>query len=103
MKHYSPEQRRQYVDQWRASGLSAQVFAKQNGMAMSSLSKWSRDRKREAFMPVIVCNDASSSATGASPSPIAEIVIDGLSLRLFAGITSDNVVALIKAARESRT
>jgi len=54
-------------------------------------------------MPVIVCNDASSSATGASPSPIAEIVIDGLSLRLFAGITSDNVVALIKAARESRT
>lgn len=100
MKHYTPEQRRQYVEQWKSSGLSAKVFAKQNGMAMSSLNKWAQDRRAEAFAPVIICEPTKKA--GVAPTPIAEIVVDGLSLRLFSGIASSDAIALMRAARESR-
>ncbi len=47
----TPAQRQDWIQQWRASGLSAQLFAQQHGLRMGTFYRWLAQANRSVSAP----------------------------------------------------
>lgn len=75
MKQRTDEERRAVVAAWQASGETAEIFCKQQGISYESLKRW-RYRPGvsavESFLPVALVPSAGASARSSSQVMISE-------------------------------
>ena len=98
-KRWTLEQARQVIEQWRASGKSAVVFAAEQGFSATRLSYWSK--QIEAMAPksprfVAVAINAAAPTTARSALGV-EIEVDGLTLRVGDDVDVRYVARLVAA------
>lgn len=96
MARYTPEQRKSYLEAWEQSGLSCKAFAKQCGVAIATLKSWQHGRQPLNFQPVIISNHPVKEP---NTRVIAEATVGTISVRLFAGIATDDVLTLFSALK----
>lgn len=105
MKTYTSDERSEILAEWRSSGLSGKAFAVRRGVSAASLYEWRKlqcQSQAAVFRPVIVrdTENASSCSSQSSSSPrvVAEIVRDGVVVRIHAGISSETLASIVPLA-----
>ena len=83
-KAYTLEAKHQHVKQWQKSGLTMTQYANQNGISVSSISKWSKESIPSAFFQPILQPEESPLKPKNCLSP--EGLIRGLEMVLPNGI-----------------
>jgi hypothetical protein len=88
---------RRWIDQWRASGLSVQVFCARHDLASASFYRWRRVLERRAaeqpavFVPVQVVADA----VPAQVSALEVVLVDGRAVRVAPGFDAATLRQLL--------
>ena len=105
----SEDEKRELLDGWRKSGLSAREFSSRTGIKPSCLWRWKRaareqvtstEVKRElpiTFAPVHVTNSTPSTATGSGRVQAEVLLGRELRVRVFEGADVVQVSLLIQA------
>ena len=101
----SAQERERWIEAWQGSGLTQAEFAATNGLSVSTLRNWVRNRRSKpdmlpAFREISV-GDLLKSSGGVPPAPWeAEIRLpDGMVMALAPGVGIDRVKELLKALR----
>jgi len=92
LKRYTDEERKAHCEAWKASGLSMSEYAKQFGLATSSLSKWSHELDNKSLD---VSQEKSSTPTSSHPG-IEIILVSGIKVRVGRANIAE-ILRLIKA------
>lgn len=102
-KHFSDDQQKQLLDEWRMSGLTGKQFTESRSLAAGSLwrwrKRWNADAAAGGFKPVLLRANAEPSTTSASEHIVAEISSGAVKVKLFAGIDNATLAHLISALR----
>jgi len=95
------QRRAKWVAKWRASGLPAREFAERYGLKASQLYSWRRmtpacDRGSTAAFAEVRVREGAAPVT-AEPRDVApiELVIDGVTVRVRAGVDLELLSAVI--------
>ena len=108
-RHLRESEKEEILARWRASGQSMQAFARQSGIAQSSLWRWRRQldaRSTPAFVPVVVRSEPENARP---PVPVAhtkaEVALElrwpsGCRARVYRGFSSTELRALLAAMAE---
>jgi len=98
-KNRSSEEKAQWVAQWQASGLKAEAFADQHGLAVSSLYAWRRSlqlepKQTKAFTEVRVRGEVSRSES------VIELVLpNGVNVRLRGDVDARQLRKVLEVAQ----
>jgi hypothetical protein len=89
---------RRWIDQWRVSGLSVQVFCARHDLASASFYRWRRVLERRAaegpaFVPVQVV--AESDVVPAQASALEVVLVDGRTVRVAPGFDAATLRQLL--------
>ncbi len=83
---YSAEERQQFIEQWKQSGISRQAFCRQNNLSYYSLIYWTKKKRHKnkflssEFIPLKVKPDAERI--------FAQIEAAGKRLQLYQPVTA---------------
>jgi transposase-like protein len=92
LKRYTDEERKAHCEAWKASGLSMSEYAKQIGLATSSLSKWSHDLANKS----LDSSDEKSIISSSSNPGVEIILASGIKVRVGRANLAE-ILRLIKA------
>ncbi len=95
-RNTSAEIRQSHVSKWKQSGVTMSEYCRKNGVALASLSAWTKSTKlsKQPFKPVVV---TPSSAVLAKQSGVIEILVDHrLKIRFIDVESQMLVVSIVK-------
>lgn len=103
----SDEEKRSLLEAWQSSGLSAREFSRREGVQKTCLWRWSREsRLTDAptgnpkasikFAPVHVAG-ASTKPVSSGERVVAEVVVQGVLVRVHDGADASQIASLVKA------
>ncbi len=90
---YTEEERNYHCEEWQKSGLSMSEYCRRNGVAISSLSKWSNESKKPTLPRGEKLENPSANA---SHQALEIILTSGLRLR-FSRLPIAELLRLIRA------
>ena len=95
-RRFSPEEKADILERFRASGLSQVKFAAKEGIAVGTLIRWLRDeREKQADQPGISAVELGRLGSLGTPAAWAEVVRpDGWSVRLSGTANGQNLKTL---------
>jgi transposase-like protein len=97
---YAAAQRQEFLAEYRRSGLSASVFAHQNGLKLSTLYQWNARTTASSRGPSPLFKEVVLSGPALLPAWAAEIAISHeLTLRLNPQISAEFIAQVIQQLR----
>ena len=108
-RHLRKSEKEEVLARWRASGQSMQAFARQAGIAQSSLWRWRREldaRHTPAFVPVVVRSEPANAqppAAAARTAPVVALELrwpSGCRARIYRGFSRTELETLLASMAE---
>jgi transposase-like protein len=92
MKQYSKEEKAKRLEEWRQSGKSPWVYAKENGIKPQTFNKWTKKKEGSEF---VLIPQAVGTGTTAERK---EILIESgeIKIHLPAGTTAQELCAVVR-------
>lgn len=107
-KHFPPEQQKQLLAQWQASGLSGEKFATQQGLPAGAIWRWRKkwltaESNAPGFQPVnIISATTLISKTHDGADPIARVLVGKLVVEIYPGSAEKDLENILIALNEVR-
>jgi len=97
---YSPEEKKQIIEQWKQSGLSRPAYCRQNNLSYHSLIHWTRDkrvRKKDTTSEFIPLNmpTGSENIRLVGGQIFAQIETGGKRIQLYHAVTANFLKQLL--------